>query len=71
MNDNEIKKYFGEQAVVYKFTGKSNEIIPLLINKGISVNYIVANDNVYLTCLELLTDMLDSQLSIFSTPVEV
>lgn len=66
MTDNEIKNYFGDNTV-YKFIGTPDQIVPLLIDKGIAVNYIVANYTVYLTCSESLDSMLNDSLSIFST----
>jgi len=70
MTDDKIKTYFGD-TTVYKFIGTPNQIIPVLTDRGISVNYIVVNDVVYLTSLEPLDDMLDDTLSIFSIPVGV
>ena len=70
MTDDKIKTYFGEKTV-YKFTGPPNQIVQLLINTEISVNYIVVDDIAYLITSEPLNDMLNDQLSIFSTPIGI
>lgn len=70
MTEDKIKTYFGD-TTVYKFTKTPNQIVPILIDKGISVNYIVVNDIVYLSSSEPLDNMLDDDLSIFSTSIGV